>query len=64
MVSHSYTRKHNEVIKCIHILLCNKYNLKQTRKLRSYSVQEILAKKEVEVRFDTITHTDIKLQNN
>lgn len=28
MLGHEYTRRHNEVVKCIHLLLCNKYGIK------------------------------------
>jgi hypothetical protein len=61
ILSHNYTRKHNEVLKCIHLSLCNKYGLK---KLRSHSVQEVVANENVEIRVDTRIKTDIKIQHN
>jgi hypothetical protein len=61
MLGHDYTRRHNEVLKCIHLSLCNKYGLK---KLRSHSVQKVVANDNVEVRVNTRIKTDIKIQDN
>jgi len=55
---------HNEVLKCIHLTLCNKYGLKSSKKLRSHSVQEVVANENVEIRVDTRIKTDVKIQNN
>ena len=55
-----YTRRHNEVVKCLHLLLCNKYGIKSTKKLRNHSVQEVVSNKYVEIRVDTFIKTDIK----
>jgi hypothetical protein len=64
MLGHSYTRRHNEVFKCIHLSLSNKYGLKSSKKMRSHSVQEVLANENVEIRVDTRIKTDIKIQHN
>ena len=41
MLGHDYERRDNEVVKCFHPLLCNKYEIERSRRLRSYSEQEI-----------------------
>ena len=64
MLYHDYTRRHNEIVKCLHLLLCNKYGLKSSKKLRGHSVQEIVSNEYVEIRVDTRVKTDIKVQNN
>ena len=64
MLGHDYTRRHNEVLKCIHLSLCNKFGLKSSKKLRSHSVQEVIANDNVEIRVDTRIKTDIKIQHN
>ena len=64
MLYHNYTRRHNEIVKCLHLLLCNKYGLKSSKKLRGHSVQEIVSNEYVEIRVDTRVKTDIKVQNN
>jgi hypothetical protein len=61
MLGHDYTRRHNEVLKCIYLSLCNKYGLK---KLKSHSVQEVVASENVEIRVDSRIKTDIKIQHN
>ncbi|KAM0680287.1 hypothetical protein GINT2_001673 [Glugoides intestinalis] len=45
MLYHDYTRRHNEVVKCLHMLVSNKYNItpKSRKRIRGYSVQEVMA---------------------
>ena len=64
MLGQDYTRRHNEVVKCIHLLLCNKYGIKRTKKLRNHSVQEINSNSEVEIRVDTTVATSTKQSAN
>ena len=64
MLGHDYTRRHNEVLKCIHLTLCNKYGIRNSKKLRSHSVQEVVANENVEIRVDTRIKTDVKIQHN
>lgn len=64
MLGHDYTRRHNEVVKCIHLFLCNKYNIKRSKKLRNHSVQEITANSDVEIRVDTTMATSSKQSAN
>jgi hypothetical protein len=64
MLGHDYTRRHNEVVKCIHLLLCNKYGIKRSKRLRTHSVQEISANADVEIRVDTTVATSIKISAN
>ena len=64
MLGHDYIRRHNEALKCIHLSLCNKYEIKKFRKLRSHSIQEVLANDNVEIRVDTRIKTDVKIQHN
>ena len=64
MLGHDYTRRHNEVVKCIHLFLCNKYGIKRSKRLRTHSVQEINANADVEIRVDTTVATSIKQSAN
>jgi hypothetical protein len=61
MLGHDYTRRHNEVLKCIHLSLCNKFGPK---KLRSHLVQEVVANENVEIKVDNQIRSYIKLQHN
>ncbi|TBU17925.1 hypothetical protein CWI38_0263p0040 [Hamiltosporidium tvaerminnensis] len=56
MLCHDYTRRHNEVVRCLHLLLLNRY--------KSHSVQEILDNEYAEIRVDSRIKTDIKIRNN
>lgn len=64
MLSYGYTRRHNEVVRCIHLHLCQEYGLKQTKNIRSHSVQETIGNEKVEIRVDTRIRTDVRIQNN
>ena len=64
MLGHDYTRRHNEVVKCIHLFLCNKYNIKRSKRHRSHSVQEITANADVEIRVDTTVATSTRQSAN
>ena len=64
MLSHGYTRRHNEVVRCIHMHLCQEYGLKKTKYMRSHDVQETIGNEKVEIRVDTRIRTDIKIKNN
>jgi hypothetical protein len=64
MLAHDYRRRHNEVVRSIHLLMANKYGFKRSRKMRNHSVQEVMANERAEIRVDTRIKTDIKVQNS
>ncbi|KAI5170358.1 hypothetical protein PAEPH01_1365 [Pancytospora epiphaga] len=64
MLYYDYTRRHNEVIRCIHLSLCAKYGVKAHTHMRSHSVQEIVTNENVEIRVDTQVRTVIKVDMN
>ena len=64
MLGHDYKRRHNEVVKCLHLFLCNKYGIKRSKGLRTHSVQEISANANVEIRVDTTMATSTKQSAN
>ncbi|KAK1349735.1 hypothetical protein LUQ84_001383 [Hamiltosporidium tvaerminnensis] len=59
MLGHDYTRRHNEVVRCLHLLLLNRYKFKSSKRIRSHSVQEILDNEYAEIRVDTRIKTDV-----
>ena len=52
----------NEIVRCIHLLLCNKYNIVRRSKLRSHSVQETVSNNDVTITVDTRINTAIKIE--
>ena len=62
MLGQNYTRRHNEVVKCINLFLANKYWINKTKRSRTHSVQEIYAN--VEIRVDTTVTTSPKQSEN
>ncbi|XP_029655275.1 uncharacterized protein LOC115228974 [Octopus sinensis] len=41
MLYHNYEWSHNEVARSLHLLLCNKYDLTQSRKLQTHRIQSV-----------------------
>jgi hypothetical protein len=64
MLGHNYTRRHNQVLECIHLSLCNKYDPKSSKKLRTHSVQDDVSNENAEIRFNTQIKTGIRIQHN
>lgn len=60
MARHEYTRRHNEVVRCLHLLLATKYGFKRSPRVRSHSVQEIIDNERAEIRVDTHIKTDVR----
>ncbi|TBU11212.1 hypothetical protein CWI38_1319p0010 [Hamiltosporidium tvaerminnensis] len=56
MLGHDYTRRHNEVVRCLNLLLLNRYKFKSLKRIRSHSYPEI--------RVDIRIKTDVKIRNN
>ncbi|TBU09281.1 hypothetical protein CWI38_2164p0020, partial [Hamiltosporidium tvaerminnensis] len=61
MLSHDYTRRHNEVVRCLYLLPLNRYKFKFSKRIRSHSVQEILDNEYAEIRVDTRIKNEITL---
>ena len=64
MLYHDYLRRHNEVVRCIHLGLCAKYGIRAFPRMRNHSVQEIVANENAEIRVDTRVRTAIKIDAN
>ncbi|XP_029656638.1 uncharacterized protein LOC115230638 [Octopus sinensis] len=62
MLNSSYLRRHNEIVKCLHLHLCRQYGIRKTKKLKTHSVQSVVANEVVEIRVDT-TITDTAVSN-
>ncbi|KAF7684385.1 hypothetical protein TCON_0442 [Astathelohania contejeani] len=48
ILGHDYTRRHNEVLRCIHLLLATKYGFKKSKKLRTHSAQGVMENERAE----------------
>ena len=64
ILAHDYTMRHNEVVRCIHLSLCNRYNIKHTKRLKNHSVQETVSGPEATIVVDTRVRTDTKIKHN
>ncbi|KAL6121702.1 hypothetical protein NUSPORA_01332 [Nucleospora cyclopteri] len=64
MLAFDYTRRHNEIVRRIHLLMCLRYGLKSSKKIRNHSVQEIVCNEEVEIWVDNRIKTNVKIQCN
>ncbi|XP_029657411.1 uncharacterized protein LOC115231549 [Octopus sinensis] len=59
-----YTRRHNEGVRCLHLHFCRLYGLKNQKRLKTHSVQEVISNERVEVRVDTRIETDSTVRYN
>ncbi|XP_029654655.1 uncharacterized protein LOC115228141 [Octopus sinensis] len=64
MLNSDYLRRHDEVVKCVHLHICRMYGIKKNRKLKTHSVQSILSTQNVEIRVDTSIITENKVNFN
>ena len=64
MLHHDYLHRHNEVLKCIHLLMCNRYGLKLRKKLRGHKVEKFMENERASIKVDTPIMTDVKIQFN
>lgn len=64
MLGHSYMHRHNEVVRSLHLLMCNKYELSSSKNMRTHSVQEVIANSNAKIRVDTRIKTDVKIQHD
>ena len=64
MARHEYTRRHNEIVRCLHLLLATRYGFKRSLRIRSHSVQEVMDNQNAEIRVDTRVKTDVRITHN
>ncbi|KAL6120364.1 hypothetical protein NUSPORA_02915 [Nucleospora cyclopteri] len=64
MLAFDYTRRHNEIVRCIHLLMYLRYGLKSSKKIRNHSVQEIVCNEEIEIRVDNRIKIKVNIQCN
>ncbi|KAL6122016.1 hypothetical protein NUSPORA_00970 [Nucleospora cyclopteri] len=58
MLAFDYTRRHNEIVRCIHLLMCLRYGLKSSKKIRNHFEQEIVCNKKIEIRVNNRIKTN------
>ncbi|KAF9761509.1 hypothetical protein NGRA_2600 [Nosema granulosis] len=64
MLGHDYMKRHNEVVRCLHLLMAKKYEFTRSTKVRTHSVQEVMTNDNAEIRVDTRVATDVKVAHN
>ncbi|KAF7682659.1 hypothetical protein TCON_2125 [Astathelohania contejeani] len=64
ILGHNYTRRHNEVLRCIHLLLMNKYGFKKNKEIQKPLSPELVENDLAEIRVDTRIRTDILVKHN
>lgn len=64
MLIFDYTRRHNEVARCILAKLPLEYGLRSSKKIRNHSIQGVLSNKRVVIKVDLRIPTDVKIDAN
>ena len=57
ILHHDYLHRHNEGLKCFHLLLCNRYEISMRKKLKAHKVDD-----RASIRVDTHIITDVKIK--
>ncbi|KAL6122425.1 hypothetical protein NUSPORA_00559 [Nucleospora cyclopteri] len=60
-LSFDYRKRHNEVLRCVHFLMCIRYGLKSSKKIRNHSVHEIVCNEDAEIWVDNRIMTNVKI---
>lgn len=64
MLHHDYKLRHNEVLKCIHLMLCNRYGIIMRKKLKAHRVEKTVENNRAIIKTDTAIRTDIYVKHN
>ncbi|KAG0435865.1 Retrovirus-related Pol polyprotein from type-1 retrotransposable element R2 [Dictyocoela muelleri] len=60
----SYIRRHNEVIKSIHLRLLNKYGISTRKKLKNHKIEKVVKNDKAEILTEIPIRTDTHVRNN
>ncbi len=58
---HDYTRRQNEIVRCIYLTLYNKFEINKSKNALNYKA---IANENAETRFSIRIKTDILIKNN
>ena len=64
LLDRDYKRRHNEIIKCIHLHLMNKYKLSKNKRLRLHKIEHVVENDNVRILCDMMIKTDRKIKDN
>ncbi|KAG0435891.1 hypothetical protein DMUE_4487 [Dictyocoela muelleri] len=60
----SYVRRHNEVVKSIHLILMNKYGISSRKKLKNHQIEKVVKNNRAEIITEIPVRTDSHVVNN
>jgi hypothetical protein len=64
MLYYDYTWRHNEVARCLHLLLCRKFGIIRPKRLKTHRVSGMIENSSVSIRVDMPIKTDRHVQYN
>ncbi|KAL6121304.1 hypothetical protein NUSPORA_01802 [Nucleospora cyclopteri] len=64
MFAFDYIQRRNAIVRYIHLLMCLRYWIKSSKKIRNHSVQEIVCNEEIEIWVDNRIKTNVKIKCN
>jgi ribosomal protein L37E len=64
LLKKDYTKRHDEVLRCIHLKLCNEYGFSKNRRLRSHNVSIKIENDKAVIKVDSYIKTDINVKYN
>ena len=60
---YEYTRRHDEVVKCVSMMISKRYGFTNTKAIRSYKIKSIQENEKCKLWIDEKIKTDVKLRN-
>ena len=64
MLAHDYTRRHNEVLKCLHLMACRTFGFSRNKKLKTHRVSSLLDNERAQITVDSQILTDTRVRYN
>ena len=64
MLSFDYKKRHDDVVRCIHLMFAKKYGLSKSKKLKNYKVENVISNERVRIKSDVAVITDNRIPNN
>ncbi|OTF71712.1 hypothetical protein BLA29_002093, partial [Euroglyphus maynei] len=64
LLSFDYKKRHNDVVRCIHMMFAKKYGITKQRRLKNYRVENVVSNERVRIKSDVPIMTDNRIDHN
>nr|XP_027204724.1 uncharacterized protein LOC113798392 [Dermatophagoides pteronyssinus] len=64
LLNFDYKKRHNDVVRCIHMMFAKKYGITNQKRLKNYRVENVVSNERVRIKSDTPILTDNRIDHN